>query len=1007
MCPQEYDFFCIDENGSVIDSNLEFDDLEDVTQETQEAEINKAHDKLIHTEDSDPGHTSVQDVSDQNNPKTTEQGGSSWIGSAVNGMFGRNEQSNVDESQEDSSDQEPFKSRRISMNIKENHIDEKTNPGTLGWIRGELTNALGFKDSKVDTQDSTEKPKDDKEPSSQKSSSWLSMGMDVLGFGKDDASKPEVEIIHENIDVENQSNSVDSIENIQKHEHGVEKKDHGLEDDKTDQKAHTGWYGTIYNGITDLYSKEQSESDKDEDKDSVSEDESDKSAPNTEDNGNKESESSSQSILSVGGLSSVLDNIKIPFQSDAIEKSDVEDNEQTTNEEDRGKKELDEQTDVSGLDLISEIRSDESMTLKDSDAIGEIKDPSTQIDGTQDNTGLETSEIKSTDHVIEDIIQMENKDREMEQNQQRHLQSEKEKQGGLGGKDFLEHSTSPMDFISETQDLSYDDREMNDTSQDDDTQSKDLVVSGIKSADISIEDVIQSKNNFILEYEMKQNLSDQRNDSDTIMQQESHHNNISYISVSTNPVISSDSNIHTSELPESDPETETKSHDTEKQTSGFKDSDSNIETITISPNKNSDSKTIMDTLSGHDHDKSNDHILAGEDSTFYVEETKKTHSEDVSEDIMKNDETSDLQTLATEISNDYKLNTNENSLDKSENSYSPVHAREENIHSDLEPESDPYQTVLDEKIENTTEPHDGLFEIAKADFGIRDATSTDGSQTNSEGHQDVLMEEQKEPRTFSESIEKDLKTKELIPDASEQNDIQMKNKSLSQEASAKDGLDGEYSLGDSNDVSDGTEDPAHQDVFAENDPKSFLGAEHTSIETDIANNMDNQTKIESDTSATQVQTDVGMTAELVHIQDTLVSSAEIKPSQKLSEGYPNLYSHLSEQNIKDLLDIVGDHKLAWLDSQIGSSNMDTDRDNNDLAPLYDLEQLLEYHINTRRHFQNNDGFPEKDNTNEYPALQKLSFLLSTIRETYTPGKVKVDESPGTDDVQVLKHLQNR
>ncbi|KAI7804550.1 hypothetical protein IRJ41_013851 [Triplophysa rosa] len=418
---QEFDFFCIDENGSVIDSNPEFDDLEDVTQEPHKAIINEAHDKLIHIEESDPGQISVQDVSDQNNPKTTEQGGSSWIGSAVNGLFGRNEQSNVDEPQDDSSDQDLFKSRRIAMDIEEIQIDEKTKPGTFGWIRGELTKAFGVKDSKVDTQDKTEKRKDEKEPSSQPSSSWLSMGMDVLGFGKGDESKPEAEIMHENID--NQSNpdqSVDSVENIQKDEtnpdHSVENEDRSLEDDKTEKKAQTGWYGTIYNGITDIYSKEQSESD--EDKDSVSEEENDKSTPNTEDNRNKDSESSSQSIFSVSGLSSVFDNIKIPFQPDAVVKSDVErDNEQTAKDEDRGKKELDEKTDISDLkvDVISQIQSDESITLEDtdaSDAIGEIddhsQDSSTQNDDTQDRTVSETSEMKPTDNFIKDVIQTEN-----------------------------------------------------------------------------------------------------------------------------------------------------------------------------------------------------------------------------------------------------------------------------------------------------------------------------------------------------------------------------------------------------------------------------------------------------------------------------------------------------------------------------------------------------------------------------------------------------------------------
>ncbi|XP_056623877.1 melanoma inhibitory activity protein 2 isoform X2 [Triplophysa dalaica] len=1188
---QEFDFLCIDENGSVIDSKSEFDDLEDVTQEPPKAILNGAHDELIHTEERDSGQISVQDVSDQNNPKTTEQGGSSWIGSAVNGLFGRNEQSKVDEPQDDSSDQEPFKSRRIAMDIEENHIDEKTKPGTFSWIRGGLTNAFGDKDSKVDTTDNTEKQNDEKEPSSQPSSSWFSMGMGVLGFGKDDPSKPEAEIIHDN--QSNPDQSVDSVENIQKDEtnpdHSVENEDRSLEDGKTEEKAQTGWY--VYNGITNIYSKEKSEGD--EDKDSVSEEEIYKFTQNTEDNRNKDS--SSQSIFSVSGFSSVLDNIKIPFQSDAVVKSDVErDNEQTTKDEDRGKKELDEKTDISDLnvDVISQIQSDESLTLEDtnaSDAIEEIvdhsQDSSTQNDDTQDRTVSETSETKPTDNLIKDVIQTENNadrlDREMEQNQQGQLQSEEEKttkQVDAGEKYFLEHNTFPTDLISETQELSYDRmtlqdiRKVNDTSQDDDTQeSKDSEVFKTKSEDNSVEDVLQSKNYLtdsnadILKDELKQRLFEGENDSETIKRQENNNEVISTISNSTNPQVSSDlDDFHATET----------DLDEEKQLSGFEDSDtkSNIETITISQNKHIDSKTIMDTLSGH----SDDHTLAVEDTgaeikddsigKLDVTEINETRSKD--EDIEKNDEMlPDSGTLETEIRNENKSSTSIVSLDVSENRYALVHnhkletelpaTREENIHSDIEPESHSAQTI-DEKMENTNEPLSDLIETDKANIDIRDNILTDESQTNSEGgHQDQVTEELN-ASTVSESTENDLETKEvntrldykalnsdvskpdvteinetrsededmakndemlsdsetleteirnenksstsivsldesenryalvhnhkletelpatreenihsdiepvshsaqtidekmenttdletkevntgldykaLNPDVSKQNDnTQMKNEYLSQEASTKGEPDGELSLTDLNDVRDnlqneadanikdvGTEDPAShissieaeltKDLFAQNDPKSLQGAEQKEdTEIDLANHMDHQTEAESVTGATQDQTDADMTLYLEAVEEsqpgpfhihTLVSSAEIKPSQKLSEEYPKLYSHLSEHNIKDILDIFGEHKLAWLDSKIGSfSNLDTGRDNEDLAELNDLERLLENHIKTRRHIQNNNGFPDMDSNNEYPELQQLAFLLSTVRETYTPGNtnMKVDGSPGS------------
>ncbi|XP_016129557.1 cTAGE family member 5-like isoform X4 [Sinocyclocheilus grahami] len=68
---QEYDFICFDDNGLVIERSTEFDDLEDLSQET---DLNEVQDKPTETEESEPSQISVKDVSDQNSPKTTEKG---------------------------------------------------------------------------------------------------------------------------------------------------------------------------------------------------------------------------------------------------------------------------------------------------------------------------------------------------------------------------------------------------------------------------------------------------------------------------------------------------------------------------------------------------------------------------------------------------------------------------------------------------------------------------------------------------------------------------------------------------------------------------------------------------------------------------------------------------------------------------------------------------------------------------------------------------------------------
>ncbi|XP_026085740.1 endoplasmic reticulum export factor CTAGE5-like isoform X2 [Carassius auratus] len=273
---QEFDFICFDENGLVIERSTEFDDLEDLSRET---DFNEIQDKPNEEEEREPRQVSVQDVSDQNSPKTTQKGGSSWIGSAVSGWFGRNAQSN-DEPQDESSG-ESFKSRKIVMDIEENHVEEKTNSGTFGWIRGELTNAFGFgnKDLKTDTQDNIKKSTKDEDTSSQQPSAWISTGRDVLDIGEDDteaATKPEAEKADEDINTEDTSildpsQNMDVVNNKQRDannpEDSVENKDGPLEDRRTEnakEKEQVGWYGNMYNRITNLYREEQTKDDEDD-----------------------------------------------------------------------------------------------------------------------------------------------------------------------------------------------------------------------------------------------------------------------------------------------------------------------------------------------------------------------------------------------------------------------------------------------------------------------------------------------------------------------------------------------------------------------------------------------------------------------------------------------------------------------------------------------------------------------------------------------------------------------
>ncbi|XP_056332626.1 melanoma inhibitory activity protein 2 isoform X3 [Danio aesculapii] len=399
---QEFDFMCFDENGLVIEPSTEFDDPEDLIQETRENDINEVHDTPTdNTEETEPIQISPQDVSNQNGPETTEKGGSSWIGSAVSGWFGRNEQSN-DEPQDESSE-ESFKSRKIVMDIEESHAEEKENSGTFGWLSGELTNAFGFgnQDLKTDAQENIDTPTDDKQ-----TNSWMSMGRDALGFAQDNSAETEAQKAEENTNMEDQSlinpnQSMDSVEN-----------DSDEEENKRVEEQ-TGWYGGIYNQITNLYGEEQTKHDENVDEISP-EERNPEFTTDIENIETKESESSSQSIFSVSGLASV---VKLPFQADVVVKTDEE---KTGKGEDPGKGDFDEEQsneDREEEDMLTDVNEQDSVAT-DTDVFSETQlvsdktktmavtesDSTEQLDG-KSNTSEESTNNFNADVIVEEVKQ--------------------------------------------------------------------------------------------------------------------------------------------------------------------------------------------------------------------------------------------------------------------------------------------------------------------------------------------------------------------------------------------------------------------------------------------------------------------------------------------------------------------------------------------------------------------------------------------------------------------------
>uniref|UniRef100_A0A3B1JXM5 SH3 domain-containing protein n=1 Tax=Astyanax mexicanus TaxID=7994 RepID=A0A3B1JXM5_ASTMX len=390
---QQYDFYCINEFGSLFESDSsEIDDLDDQGNQDDQEEQGDQHDQdyrdargdqranseqLGNSDFDDPVSKSSQTDSNikreedtQANPKQdqekSENSGSSWIGSAVTGWFGGGEVSQ-EESKEESHDEPQgedvkekdvqvegsFKSRKLALDIDGNQLGDEKQAETLGWIGGELTNVFGFgkKASEDDTKDSPEEIIENKEildpdSNTKESSSWLGMGIrDVLGFGGgDDLKKPEAEDkdegIFSTILKDEPSQPLDSIEDTEQGDKNVPNKaeqqetsrsyednvDHPPADADT-KTEDSGWYGSVYSRITNLYGDAQDNTSNNDDSvskdggsDSVLEPDDSKLTQNTLETEGQDTETGQQSqIFSDKQLSTAFDDLKSQFPSDTAE----------------------------------------------------------------------------------------------------------------------------------------------------------------------------------------------------------------------------------------------------------------------------------------------------------------------------------------------------------------------------------------------------------------------------------------------------------------------------------------------------------------------------------------------------------------------------------------------------------------------------------------------------------------------------------------------------------------
>ncbi|KAG5265519.1 hypothetical protein AALO_G00243390 [Alosa alosa] len=202
---EKFDFFCIDEHGEV----MEIDDPEEYKEQHPENEEIISNKEELHdtSETADIFQPSAsnnkdtdqtEDLSNEVAQEASAQGGSSWIGSAVTGWFGTPDKNNADSDNLDDNTpgnyekQDTFRKRKLALDDEQ--LEEKST--MFGWIRGDLTNVLGYGEKQAEkdadntqradggVQPGEERPAEEQDAQSGQYSSWLNIGIgDVLKFG--------------------------------------------------------------------------------------------------------------------------------------------------------------------------------------------------------------------------------------------------------------------------------------------------------------------------------------------------------------------------------------------------------------------------------------------------------------------------------------------------------------------------------------------------------------------------------------------------------------------------------------------------------------------------------------------------------------------------------------------------------------------------------------------------------------------------------------------------------
>ncbi|KAL6477301.1 hypothetical protein MHYP_G00131360 [Metynnis hypsauchen] len=821
------------------------------------------------------------------------------------------------------------------------------------------------------------------------------------------------------------------------------------ESEKIHGKEDSGWYGSVYNQFSSFYGDAKDESDISNDGGGDDLSEADVQQPvqnteDTEDEGGKGSDAG-KSLFSVDRLSTVFDGLKSRFQSDTADKEVQSEEERSPEQTDAGKAAFDDrqsdndeestgddEINLNSADLISEMQplSDEELTLEVStvsDDVREAEDfsqePNIQSDDAPESKEAEIQEVKPVVDVVQTKINTDSSETEQSQADEENKEdtdsfSEKvtlmsefvESVASKWSENLTEKrfpSEEPADIgvleVDTELDPSVDhDQPSLSTDQSEDIQSvlrsdetealtgdpelKELVERGhlgeisygADQSSLNTDSETKTVDMDTFEAAQLENLTsdgDKVEDSTTPETSESHKDDVN--ARDDNKDNDDPKTDGFSSYPEHLSEQEgTKSETVAANTGEIAQESLDVnkdEEILLDP-KTNEFSSYSETHSGSDYQKGDESILGSR-----TEQTKLAAEKESVDSIQEKQESLGISLSSAENREEWKRG---NDPDDSKQEYA--------VHEKLadatlsQTQSQPKETK--EKIPSKHSPPSG--------FSHANGEHSDQVEF---GHEEPIQSASKDANTLDGdhiSLAKgdtDHAGLDISQDSTEDFTTSKESAILSEkefELHSKEAYTLEYDDGVAPKVDTRSSDTAEEEMNDESIIDYPIGniKELDAEEKHLLSVSQKQEEV-TETVEKEDQTSNSIDAQIYDAH----TSAE-RPQLPTSKRYPNLHVHLSEENIKDLLEAFGEHRLSWLDQILGQEEKvgtGQGEDNEDLSRLSDFEQTLE---NCMKTGTRND---EDDASLLVETYAKVDALLSRLREKFMPviGDGSVDKGP--------------